>query len=354
MAFDITKIGVKKNIPKVNFLEYTGIFEAPEKFGKTAFASLYPNAILVASEKGYMAQVMNVKDVHIWDDFVEFLDSLEEHREEIGNDIQTIIIDTVDELYPMAVPYVCRMQGIRDKTTYKEIKDIPFGQGWNYHDAEFKRQIKRIHAMGFTLLYLTHSTVKQIKPKNGEAYDVYKSTMSDRCANIVYPACDFIIHGERRKVEVAKGKHEMKRVLTVRGSDEAVAGSRVSFDDDVVFDTEEEAMEKFQAKFKEGIIRNLEKAGIKTDFETLAEQQMKEKQEEIQNFIKEKKSQQDPEVLIKEIEALAKKLPKTKQTKAGVEIKNILGDSNFRKFISEEDVPKLLEVIEMLKEHAGE
>lgn len=354
MAFDLSKLGVKKNIPKVNFMDYTGIFEAPEKFGKTAFASLYPNSILVASETGYMAQVMNVKDVHEWQDFVDFLDELEANREEIGSDVLTIIIDTVDELYPMALPYALAKEGLRDKATYSRVKDVPFGQGWNIHDEEFKKQIKRIHAMKFTLLYLTHSKVKQIKPKNGEPYDVYVSTMSDRCAQIVYPACDYIIHGERRKVEITKGKHEMRRVLTVKGNDEVVAGNRVYFDEDIIFDTEEEAMEKFQEKFKDGITRNLQKAGIKTDFDSLAEQQAKEKQAEIKKFVDDKKaSTKTPEQLHEEIKNIVSVLPKTKLTKGQKIIQDILGTVQFEKFTNETDVSNLTLVVDTLSELKG-
>lgn len=40
MAFDLSKIGVKKNIPKVDFKAYTGIIVAPPKFGGESFAEV--------------------------------------------------------------------------------------------------------------------------------------------------------------------------------------------------------------------------------------------------------------------------------------------------------------------------
>ncbi|GAB6989481.1 ATP-binding protein [Paenibacillus pini] len=350
MSFDLSILGVEKNIPKVNLLEYTGIFEAPEKFGKTAFATLYPNAILVAAEKGYMAQVINKKDVNNWSDFVKFIDLLAKNREAIGTSVQTIIIDTVDELYPLVAPYIVKRESINDQVAYKKIKDIPFGQGWGLVDEEFKKQIKRIISMGFTILYLTHSTVKQIKPKNADPYDVYKSTMSDRCANIIYPACDYIIHGERRKVEVSEGVSELKRVLTVRGTDDAVAGNRVYFDDDVVFDTEEEAMEKFQTKFREGIQRNLEKAGIKTSLDQLAAQQLKEKAEQVKTYMIE----EDVEIAVKDKDELKKEIAdaisnlneEVNQTDVGNKFQEILGVKNYTKV---EDIKKLQKALDYVK-----
>lgn len=347
MDFDLSLLGVEQNIPKVNFLEYTGIFEAPEKFGKTAFAALYPNAILLAAEKGYMAQVINKKDINNWTDLVKFVDLLAKNREQIGTSVQTIIIDTVDELYPMVAPYVVKRESINDQVAYKRLKDVPFGQGWGLVDEEFKRQIKRIISMGFTILYLTHSTVKQIKPKNAEAYDVYKSTMTDRCANIVYPACDYIIHGERKKIEVSEGVSEIKRVLTVKGSDEAVAGNRVYFEDDIIFDSEEEAMEKFQDKFKEGIKRNLEKAGIKTSLEKLEAQQLKEKEAQIKKYMVEEQEEitvKSKEVLKEEIkQALLNLNEEVSKTDVENKFLEILGIKNFTKV---EDIKKLQKALD--------
>ncbi|WJJ55333.1 hypothetical protein QB910_000089 [Dabrowskivirus KKP3916] len=348
--FDLSILGVERNIPKVNFLEYTGIFEAPEKFGKTAFSTLYPNAILLAAEKGYMAQVINKRDINKWQDFVDFVNLLSKNREAIGDSVRTIIIDTVDELYPMAAEYVARKQGIKDGQKYETIKDIPYGQGWVMHDNEFKKQIKRILSMGFTILYLTHSTVKTIKPKDGEPYDVYKSTMPDRCANIVYAACDYIIHGTRRKIELDDGEFAMRRVLTVRGNGEAIAGNRVYFDEDIVFETEEEAMEKFQAKFREGIERNLRKAGITESIEVLEEQQKEERLEKIREYIETEKAEEYPtdvKGIIEKITEIGNGLGRDEKLQVKERFTAMFGSmAGYKKAT---DIEKLTEALEFIK-----
>lgn len=350
MSFDLSILGVEQNVPKVNFLEYTGVFEAQEKFGKTAFAALYPNSILLAAEKGYLAQVINKKDINNWTDMVNFVNLLAKNREQIASNVQTIIIDTVDKLYPLVAPYIVKRESINDQVAYKKLKDIPYGQGFGLVDEEFEKQIKRIINMGFTILYLTHSNVKTIKPKNGEPYDVYKSTMTDRCANIIYPACDYIIHGERRKVEIEEGKTELRRVLVVKGSDEATAGNRVFFDEDIVFDTEEEAMEKFQEKFKDRIKRTLEKAGIKTSIEKLEIQQKKEREEQVNKYMVEEKEEievKTKEDIKKEIAAELSNLHEDVK-KADVENKfqEILGIKNYTKV---EDSKKLEKALDYMK-----
>src|SRR5690606_8782766 len=106
VMFDLALLGVKKNIPKVDFTNYSGLFIAPPKFGKTTTASYFPNSIIVPFEDGVKGQVANVvQDLSSWSDFIEFVDKLEEHREDIGESIQTIVFDTVNQAWEMAEPY---------------------------------------------------------------------------------------------------------------------------------------------------------------------------------------------------------------------------------------------------------
>lgn len=301
MSFDLSKLGVTTNVPKVNFTEYSGIVSAPPKFGKTTMASMYPNAILLAFEKGYKAQAVNVRDINDWNDFVEFIDLLEDNRKEIGNSIQTIIIDTVNEAYLMAEPYMCKRESVKDGKKYKDKKDVPFGQGWNLHDAYFREQIRRIYDLGFSITYITHSQVKTIRPKDGEEYDVYKTTMSDRLEAIVFPECDYILYGERVKVDDGSGNKIMKRQFTTRGTDDLDAGNRVYLEEDIIFDTEEEAMEKFQRLFRESIEKNLSKAGINKSISELSKEQIKQKEEQVNKVIDEKKFTTENVKLIEQI-----------------------------------------------------
>jgi hypothetical protein len=287
MAFDLSKLGVKQNVPKVQFQEYSGLFQAESKFGKTQFAALMPKSILVAFEKGYEAQVINYIDCTEhdtgWDKFIEFIDSLEENREAIGNEIKLIIIDTAEESYRSVEPYTIRKARIDDGvSTYKKLGDIPYGAGYSLKDDHFRKQIKRIYELGFRPLYLTHVELKTVRPKdkNKEPYDIYVPTIPERCAKIIYPEVSYIMHGKR---DVVDGKKV--RVLQVQGNDETVAGNRVYFDEDIIFDSEEEAIVKFEAKFKEMVKQRLVKAGIKDDVDELAVKQEKEKEAEVKSSL---------------------------------------------------------------------
>ena len=62
MAFDISKLGVKRNIPKVDFLDYAGLIQGEPKIGKTSFVRHLLKTILVAFEAGYDAEVIDYID----------------------------------------------------------------------------------------------------------------------------------------------------------------------------------------------------------------------------------------------------------------------------------------------------
>lgn len=323
MAFDMSKIGVKKNIPSVNFKDYSGVFQAEPKFGKTTMASKFPNSIIIPFEKGVKGAVANVvENINTWEDFIGFVDSLVENREEIGNDISTIVFDTVNSAYEIITPYVLKYCGRVDGTVYKTIADTMGGKSnfWVERDKLFKLQLDRILGLGFSILFLTHLQVKTIKPKKAEPYDVYKSTMPDRLEALIYPLVDFIITGERRTITDESGNTIRKRVLITKGNDVSVAGNRVVIDEDIEFDTEDEAMEKYQEAFKKSVEKKLRDAGIKDDIETLSKKQEAEKLEKTKESVKnEVKEEITPESLKADIKDLFANVKDRNTLKADIE-----------------------------------
>ena len=326
MAFDMNKIGVKQNIPRVNFNEYTGIIVCPPKFGKTTMASLFPKAIIVPFEKGFNAQVVNYVDgMNSWEDFIGFVDKLEKNRKDIGDELLTLVLDTANEAYEMCLPYMLKKEGLKAGQKYTSLADMPFGSGYAKLDQYFKTQIDRIQKLGFSILFISHSKVKNIKPKNGEAYDTYSSTMPDRLERLVYPLVDYIIFGEKRKVvDTALGTSSMKRAMIVTGAnDDTQAGGRVALKGDIVFDTEEEAVALFQKHFEDAIEEKIRKAGITKSMADISKEQKTEKELEVDNYIK-TQSEPTKEEMLEEIKAL---FPKAKD-EAKIAMQKFMADNN--------------------------
>lgn len=281
MSFDLSILGVKRNIPKVDFRDYSGLIQAPAKWGKTTFISKLPKTILVAFESGYDASVIDYVDCSGkdgWQKFIKFIDSLEKNRDVIGNDIKIIGIDTAEESYAACEKYMLKKESINDGQKYSRIGDIPHGGGYVRKDDYYREQIKRLYALGFKPVYLTHTEIKTVRPKdkNQEAYDIYVPTIPDRLRKIIFPEVSYIINGTR---EVIDGKRT--RMLQLQGTEDCEVGSRLYIDENIVFETEQEAIEKLEEVFRKTIEKKLREAGINDDIDDLAAQQDKERLDEV-------------------------------------------------------------------------
>jgi len=342
MAFDLSKIGVKMNIPKVNFTDYSGLFVAPPKFGKTTTASKFKGSVIVPFEVGTKGAVVNVAEtVKDWQSFIEWIDDLEEYREDIGDAIQTIVFDTVNKAYEWCEKYTLKQLSIIDKKRYRTMGDVPHGKAYSEKDKFFIEQIDRILALGFNILFISHLKVKTVRPKNGEPYDVYSSTMPERLEAIVNPLVDFILTGEKRVIDGVE-----KRVLITKGNAMADAGGRVVIDEDIVFDTEDEAIEKYQELFKESVMRKLKEHGINRDYEELSKEQAEEKLKEAMKYVEQNKENKSTEEIIAEVDKAIKSMSSEQQAEVKKQLKDRFKSINYKKY----DVEQLKEALSIVNE----
>ena len=107
---------------------YSVLMYGTPKSGKTTTASKFPDALLVAFEKGYSA-IPNVKaaPVNSWNEFRQLLKQLE--KDEAKAMYSTIVIDTADIAYDYCVKYICA-KASDAKNDYENIGDIPYGTRW--------------------------------------------------------------------------------------------------------------------------------------------------------------------------------------------------------------------------------
>lgn len=310
---------------------------------KTTTASKFPNSVIVPFEIGTKAQVVNVaKTVKDWASFIKFVDGLEQNREAIGNQIETIVFDTVNKAYEKCEAYTLRRLSISDKKKYVQMSDVAHGKAYQTKDKYFIEQIDRILALGFNILFISHMKVKTVRPKNGDPYDVYSSTMPDRLEAIINPLVDFILNGEKRMIDGVE-----KRVLITKGNSMADAGGRVVIDEDIIFDTEDEAITRYQELFRGSIQNKLNEAGIKRDLDEIAKEQREEKMNDVREYI-EKSNSQDG--IIAEIDNAIKDMSKEQQTELKTRYKEELGSVNYKKY---DDIDKVEKALEIAKEILG-
>ena len=107
---------------------YSVFFYGGWKTGKTTIASKFPNALLLAFEKGYNALAgVRPQPINSWAEFKKVLRQLKDPRAK--EMYETVIIDTADISYDYCTKYICD-NAIRSDGGYgvDSISDIPFGK----------------------------------------------------------------------------------------------------------------------------------------------------------------------------------------------------------------------------------
>lgn len=199
---------------------YSVLFYGEVKSGKTTNASKFPNALLLAFEKGYSALPgVFAKPMNNWTDFLKVLRELKDPA--VQERFETIVIDTADIAYEYAEQYICNVAGV------DAINAIPFGQGFTQTGREFDQKLRQIVQMGYGLVLISHSQDKTFQNEDGTEYNKIVPTLGNKARLIVSRLCDII--GYSRQIETPNG---LETYLFMRGTPRFEAGSRFPYTSD--------------------------------------------------------------------------------------------------------------------------
>lgn len=225
---DLTKI--KPHQVSRDLRGYSIFFYGDPKSGKTTTAAHFPEALLLAFEKGYntLAGVI-AQPINSWAEFKQVLRELK--REEVKNLYSTIVIDTADIAYDYACQYICS-NAKRSDGGYgvDNISDIPFGKGYGLVAQEFDECLRSIVQMDYGLVLISHATDKTFTSETGEEYNKIVPTLDKRATNVVSRMADII--GYSRSVTDKDGNESVK--LFMRGTQRYMAGSRFKYTPDYI------------------------------------------------------------------------------------------------------------------------
>lgn len=201
---------------------YSVLFYGEVKSGKTTTASKFPNALLLAFEKGYSALPgVFAKPMHNWSDFIKTLRELKDPA--VKEKFETIVIDTADIAYEYVEEYICNINGV------SSIADMPFGKGYTDSGKEFDSKLRQIVQMGYGLVLISHSQDKTFQNEDGTEYNKIVPTLSNKARLIASRLCDII--GYSRQVETPNG---LETFLFMRGTPRFEAGSRFPYTSDKI------------------------------------------------------------------------------------------------------------------------
>ena len=209
------------------------------KVGKTTIASQFPNALLLAFEKGYNAlSGVMAQNVTKWSEFKKALKQLE--NKAVQEKFETIVVDTVDLAYASCEKFIIQREGV-DK-----IGDIPYGAGYKMVRDEFDTSLRSIPMMNYGLVMISHAQIATQTMEDGTEYSKTLPTLAKQPRQIVLSMADII--GYAKSVE---REGESRTVLFLRGTPQFEAGSRfkhtpsvIKFEYEALVKTIADAIEK--------------------------------------------------------------------------------------------------------------
>lgn len=204
---------------------YSVFFYGGWKTGKTTIASKFPNALLLAFEKGYNALAgIRPQPINSWAEFKKVLRQLKDPRAK--EMYETIVIDTADIAYDYCTKYICD-NAVRPDGGYgvDSVSDIPYGKGYGMIEKEFDTALRSIVQMDYGLVIISHETDKTFTDESGNQYNKIVPTLDKRANNVCARMCDIVAYS--RAVTDKDGNVSTK--LFMRGTPRYEAGSRFKY-----------------------------------------------------------------------------------------------------------------------------
>lgn len=251
---------------------YTVLFFGEPKSGKTTTAAKFPKALILAFEIGYLAiPGVMAQPITKWSEFKQALKQLKD--EQVKQQFETIVIDTVDIAYDLCEKYICNQNGV------SAIGDMPFGKGYAAAKKEFDENLRAIPQMGYGLVMISHSQDKTFKDEDGNEYQQIVPTLTNQPRLVVDRMSDII--GYAHPVQEEDGTTHT--LLYMRGTPRFVAGSRFKYVPDyidftydnlvnAIGDAIDKEAQEFGGKFVTDAPSTAHTAELELDFDDLMNQ----------------------------------------------------------------------------------
>jgi len=188
-----------KRPPRTRMSDFSFLIYGPPGIGKTTLGNQFPDALFLSTESG--TELMEAASVPIgsWEDFLAVQEAL---RGKESHAFRTVVVDTIDLLYPLCVKAVCDELGITDPA------DAEWGRGWRalknrwINAVHGLRNLKTADGSPVCTVFLSHERKETIKIKKGkrlvETGRFYVSSdLPNSGRGVLHSAVDFIFHAEQ-------------------------------------------------------------------------------------------------------------------------------------------------------------
>lgn len=201
----------KKGLP-TDISQYKLFVYGSQKIGKTSFTAQFPNALHFFFEPSGTDYELFCVEPQNWEQFVGYIELLEEKKVAGTLEFKTFIIDVVDLAYEACLKFVCGKQGL----DYPPMND--FGQTWSAIKKEFREVMIRLARLG-GIVCVSHAKDKDIETRKGSKYTVTAPTASNGCVEVLSKWCDL--------TALYRSSGDDSRELCITPSSEYEAGNRM-------------------------------------------------------------------------------------------------------------------------------
>ena len=190
------------------------------KSGKSTFGSQLPRALFLNFEQGTNA-LAGIRGVPIlrWTDFKKVLSQLRKPQAKEMYD--SIVVDTASIAWQLCEQYICQRESVDN------IREVPWGQGWNMVKAEFSECWREITLLGFGILFIAHAKDRptEMRDEEGNAITAVAPDLPNNAYTIINSIVDII--GYLQVQMNPDGSTE--RYLYTRSTPNVFAGSRYQY-----------------------------------------------------------------------------------------------------------------------------
>jgi len=230
----------KAPTPKKNDLRnLTVLLHGGKKIGKSTFCSQLPNAVFAATEPGLGQLEVHQAPITCWQDFIDFCNALASEK----HGFQSIVIDTINNLYTFACRAVCEKYKVEYVGDFKAI-----GKGHVLANNLFYETLLMLANKPFGLWMVAHSVDKEIETRT-EKYVKAVPQLPNKAAGQILGMADLILYADLHEDRNEDGKSSYRRVLYTKPSKYFEAGDRSGILPPVI----DLDYPKFAAVYKSGV-----------------------------------------------------------------------------------------------------
>lgn len=160
----------------------------PEGIGKSTLAAQLPNAVFIDVESGTNElTVGRLPHPKRWEDIINEIKWAASHPDELD----TLVIDTVDAAEVLAIKYVCAQKGLKD------IEAPGYGKGYVYLAEEFNRFLRLLDSVidsGTNVCLVAHAMMRKFEePDQMGSYDRWELKLQKKVAPLIKEWVDVLL-----------------------------------------------------------------------------------------------------------------------------------------------------------------